>query len=127
MMITPARSTSHARTKSYIKKKKRKTIVEFATLKCNIFSERILGIIQRKDCKRLVSIGKPWMACTIFCQRKDISIYYTCIELNDLGLDPYFPDGTWCHVEESQNYFCCQYYCLSEKILRFEKKLPRDQ
>jgi hypothetical protein len=28
--------------------------------------------------------------------------------LNDLGLDPYFPDGTWCHVEESQNYFCRQ-------------------
>lgn len=40
----------------------------------------------------------------------------------DLGLDPYFPDGTWCHIEEDQNYFCHQHHCLQESF-RIGKKL----
>lgn len=64
------------------------------------------------------------MACAIFCRRKDIAAYYAPrVELNDLGLDPYFPDGTWCHTEEGQDYFCRQHHCLPESF-RFGKRLP---
>jgi len=68
---------------------------------------------------------EPWMACAIFCRRKDIAAYYAPrAELNDLGLDPYFPDGTWCHAEEGQDYFCRRHHCLPENF-RFGKKLSR--
>ncbi|XP_051167206.1 A disintegrin and metalloproteinase with thrombospondin motifs adt-2-like isoform X2 [Leptopilina boulardi] len=84
-------------------KKKRKSIDEFATIKCGEFSKK-LEILKREGIQALHEIERPWMACAIFCLRKDIKAYYTPrIELNDLGLDPYFPDGTWCHYNQ-ENY-----------------------
>lgn len=68
---------------------------------------------------------QPWMACAIFCRRRDIAAYYSPrVELNDLGLDPYLPDGTWCHAEDGQDYYCRQHHCLPESF-RFGKKLPK--
>ncbi|XP_076637483.1 ADAMTS metallopeptidase stall [Colletes latitarsis] len=108
-------------------KKKRRSIDEFATLRCTEFSERLPeldgnggGLQAPHEPERL------WMACAIFCRRKDIASYYTPrVELNDLGLDPYFPDGTWCHTEEGQNYFCQQHHCLPENF-RSEKTLLKN-
>lgn len=55
------------------------------------------------------------MGCAIFCKRADSGSFYTPrIELNDLGVSPYFPDGTWCHREGSLNYYCLQHHCLPE-------------
>ncbi|RLU15801.1 hypothetical protein DMN91_011557 [Ooceraea biroi] len=109
-------------------KKKRKTIVEFATLKCGIFAERIPELDGTANgLQASHEVDRPWMACTVFCRRKDISAYYAPrVELNDLGLDPYFPDGTWCHAEDGQDYFCRQHHCLPESF-RFGKKLPRER
>ena len=60
-------------------------------------------------------VEKPWIACTIFCRRKDMSIWYAPRqEMLDYNVDPYFPDGTWCHNEGGQNYYCRQHYCLPE-------------
>ncbi|CAK9808405.1 A disintegrin and metalloproteinase with thrombospondin motifs 2 [Anthophora plagiata] len=109
-------------------KKKRKSIVDFATLRCGEFSE-ILPELDGKGggLQAPHETERPWMACAIFCRRKDIASYYTPrVELNDLGLDPYFPDGTWCHAEEGQNYFCRQHHCLPESF-RFEKTLLKDR
>ena len=36
------------------------------------------------------------------------------MELNDLNIDPYFPDGTWCHNDGQINYYCVQHHCLPE-------------
>lgn len=107
-------------------KKKRRTIDEFATLKCGLFLERLPKLDgAAKGLQAAHEADKPWMACAIFCRRKDIAAYYAPrVELNDLGLDPYFPDGTWCHTEEGQDYFCRQHHCLPENF-RFGKKLPR--
>lgn len=107
-------------------KKKRRMIDEFATLKCDLFSERISKLDgTAKGLQAAHEPDRPWMACAIFCRRKDIAAYYAPrVELNDLGLDPYFPDGTWCHSEESQDYFCRQHHCLPENF-RFGKKLPK--
>jgi len=55
------------------------------------------------------------MGCAIFCRRKGTGSYYTPrLDLNDLGVDPYFPDGTWCHNDGTSNYFCLQHHCLPE-------------
>ncbi|KAL0132957.1 hypothetical protein PUN28_000590 [Cardiocondyla obscurior] len=107
-------------------KKKRRTIDEFATLKCRLFGERLSELDSTaKGLQTAHEADKPWIACAIFCRRKDIAAYYAPrVELNDIGLDPYFPDGTWCHAEDGQDYFCRQHHCLPENF-RFEKKLPR--
>ncbi|XP_047368387.1 A disintegrin and metalloproteinase with thrombospondin motifs 2-like isoform X2 [Vespa velutina] len=62
-------------------KKKRKTITEFATIRCIEFSE-ILSELDGRD-------------------------------------------GTWCHEEGGQNYFCRQHHCLPEDF-RFAKKFLSD-
>lgn len=55
------------------------------------------------------------MGCTIFCKKTESKTFYTPrIELNDLGVSPYFPDGTWCHHENNMNYYCIQHHCLPE-------------
>ncbi|EFN82273.1 A disintegrin and metalloproteinase with thrombospondin motifs 16 [Harpegnathos saltator] len=109
-------------------KKKRRTIGEFATLKCGLFSDRLAEL---DSTAKGLQVGhepdRPWMACAIFCRRKDIAAYYAPrVELNDFGLDPYFPDGTWCHAEEGRDYFCRQHHCLPEDFL-FGKKSRGDR
>lgn len=104
-------------------KKKRRAIGEFATLKCGVFGEKLPELDgTAKGLQAPHELARPWMACTVFCRRKDIAAYYAPrVELNDLGLDPYFPDGTWCHTEEGQDYFCRRHHCLPENFL-FGKK-----
>lgn len=68
------------------------------------------------QCKVHHFLDRIWMACAIFCQKKDSGIFYTPrIELNDLGVSPYFPDGTWCHRDNNgENYYCRRHHCLPE-------------
>ncbi|XP_048510631.1 A disintegrin and metalloproteinase with thrombospondin motifs adt-2-like isoform X2 [Athalia rosae] len=98
--------------------KKRTTASEYGTLKCSEFSKRIPELdSQGSGLQAPHEPGRPWMACAIFCRRKDGSAYYTPrIELNDLGLDPYFPDGTWCHADRDENYYCRQHHCLPDSF-----------
>ena len=61
------------------------------------------------------------MACAVFCRRKDWGVYYTPrLDLNDLGVDAYFPDGTWCHHDSQQSYYCLRHHCLPESF-KFSK------
>lgn len=62
-----------------------------------------------------MSAGRLWMSCAIFCRRKDTGSYYTPrLDLNDMGVNAYFPDGTWCHSDSSGSYYCQQRHCLPE-------------
>lgn len=55
------------------------------------------------------------MGCAVFCRRASGGGFYAPrVELNDAGKDPYFPDGTWCHNDGSQDYYCLQHHCLPE-------------
>lgn len=55
------------------------------------------------------------MGCAIFCKRIDSNSFITPrVELNDLGISPYFPDGTWCYNESGVNYYCLHHHCLPE-------------
>ncbi|XP_067204166.1 A disintegrin and metalloproteinase with thrombospondin motifs adt-2-like isoform X2 [Linepithema humile] len=63
----------------------------------------------------LHDVEKPWKACTIHCRQKNSStLYAPRLEMIDLNIDPYFPDGTWCHQKDGENYYCRQHYCLPE-------------
>ncbi|XP_012230166.2 A disintegrin and metalloproteinase with thrombospondin motifs adt-2-like isoform X1 [Linepithema humile] len=58
---------------------------------------------------------EPWKACTIYCRKKTSSDYYAPRqEMLNIGVDTYFPDGTLCHKEDGQNYYCRQHHCLPE-------------
>lgn len=60
---------------------------------------------------------RMWMGCAIFCRRAAGGGFYAPrVELNDVGMDPYFPDGTWCHYDGTNNYYCLQHHCLPENF-----------
>lgn len=61
------------------------------------------------------SPARMWMGCAVFCRRASGGGFYAPrVELNDVGKDPYFPDGTWCHNDGNQDYYCLQHHCLPE-------------
>ncbi|XP_012228906.2 A disintegrin and metalloproteinase with thrombospondin motifs adt-2-like isoform X1 [Linepithema humile] len=93
---------------------KRKTIDLFTTIKCTKFKLANLAITESGK-QYSYDAEKPWIACTVYCTHKESSDYYTPRqEMLNFRVDPYFPDGTWCHEENGQNYYCRQHYCLPE-------------
>ncbi|XP_067203575.1 A disintegrin and metalloproteinase with thrombospondin motifs 4-like isoform X2 [Linepithema humile] len=110
---------------------RRKTINEYTTMQCTEFSLMIEGYtedinytVERLKYKPGKGSGgqfphliqKPWRACTVYCREKGdgFNYYSPHLDMLDLGIDPYFPDGTWCHDKDGQDYYCRQHYCLPE-------------
>merc|ERR1711970_1601088 len=61
------------------------------------------------------SDDRLWQACAIYCKRSDTGGWYTPrLELNDLPISPYFPDGTFCHDDGSTKYYCQKHMCLEK-------------
>jgi len=95
---------------------KRKSIIDYGTEKCKAFSEKIpqldpeaAGLQAPHDSLRL------WMGCAVFCRHKASRSYYSPrFELNQLRINPYFPDGTLCHRQDNENFYCLQHHCLPE-------------
>lgn len=100
---------------------KRQPIDIYASIKCREFSKLLKrldpagpGIQGPYDGHRL------WMSCAIYCKRADSDAYYAPrFDLNDLGVDSYFPDGTKCYSEGSTKYYCQQHHCLPEVFYCF--------
>lgn len=103
---------------SFCRRKKRKDVVDYASQKCKQFSEELPALDpDGKGLQAPHETQRLWMGCAIFCRREDTGAFYTPrIELNDMGSDPYFPDGTWCHTENGENYYCLQHHCLPENF-----------
>lgn len=101
----------------------RKSVMTYGTEMCKKFSSRVssvdpdgVGLQASYDNLRL------WMPCAIYCKRTNSSSYFTPREeLNDLGINPYFPDGTFCHREAKENFYCVQHHCLPEVRLSRER------
>ncbi|XP_067208706.1 A disintegrin and metalloproteinase with thrombospondin motifs 7-like [Linepithema humile] len=96
---------------------RRKTIAEFTTMKCTEFSRTIFELETKPGWQASHEVDKPWIACTIHCVQKKHPIYYTLnlrFKMLDYGINPYFPDGTWCHKENDEDYYCRQHYCLPQ-------------
>ncbi|XP_058814760.1 A disintegrin and metalloproteinase with thrombospondin motifs adt-1-like [Topomyia yanbarensis] len=97
---------------------KRQPIEVYASIRCREFSKLLsrldpagLGIQGPYDGHRL------WMSCAIYCKRADSAAFYAPrFDLNDLGIDSYFPDGTLCHSDGTLNYYCQQHHCLPENF-----------
>lgn len=101
--------------------KRRKSPVDYASGKCKEFSSKVA--VEAKGLQATHEGERPWMACAIFCRNPKNQAYYAPrVELNDLGLDAYFPDGTWCHEEKGEDYYCMRHHCLPESF-RFTEKL----
>lgn len=102
----------------------------FASLKCREFSQLIPeldgGSSSSLGIQAIYEEQRLWVPCAIFCLRKDIPVYYSPrLDLNDLGRthDAYFPDGTYCHNDGRQNYYCLHHHCLPETF-KFTKADP---
>nr|XP_012216562.1 PREDICTED: A disintegrin and metalloproteinase with thrombospondin motifs 7-like [Linepithema humile] len=96
---------------------KRTTITEFTTMKCTEFSRTIFELETKPEWQAPHEVDKPWIACTIHCVRKKHPSYDTAnlrFKMLDYDINPYFPDGTWCHEENGENYYCRQHYCLPQ-------------
>ncbi|XP_018574479.1 A disintegrin and metalloproteinase with thrombospondin motifs adt-2-like [Anoplophora glabripennis] len=99
-------------------KYKKESVVDYASERCKEFA-KLLPELDRTGAGLQAphEEGRVWMGCAIFCKRADSGSYYTPrIELNDLGVSPYFPDGTWCHREKNLNFYCIQHHCLPENF-----------
>ncbi|XP_034237574.1 A disintegrin and metalloproteinase with thrombospondin motifs adt-1-like [Thrips palmi] len=97
-------------------KTRRQKVVEYASAKCRHFATLLPDLdAAGAGLQAPHEQGRLWMACAIFCRRRDTGSYYTPrLDLNDMGVDAYFPDGTWCHGDSSGSYYCQQRHCLPE-------------
>nr|XP_012220744.1 PREDICTED: A disintegrin and metalloproteinase with thrombospondin motifs 14-like isoform X3 [Linepithema humile] len=103
--------------------KNRTKIYNFTLLKCIEFGNnedlKLFGVelehVAPRQVKPFHSYEEPWKACTIHCVLKHSNYYYAPrLELLSLDIDPYVPDGTWCHNKDGQDYYCRQHYCRPE-------------
>lgn len=94
------------------------TTDDYASIKCGEFSQ-LIPELEGPGIQALHEEQRLWVSCSIFCRRKDIPIYYSPrLDLNDVGKshDAYFPDGTFCHDDGQQNYYCLHHHCLPENF-----------
>ncbi|XP_012551184.1 A disintegrin and metalloproteinase with thrombospondin motifs adt-2 [Bombyx mori] len=99
-------------------KKSRVSANELASRKCSEYAARVPSLDARAG--GLQAPHDPtrmWMGCAIFCRRASGGGFYAPrVELNAAGLDPYLPDGTWCHNDGKHDYYCMQHHCLPENF-----------
>jgi len=102
---------------------KRKTIKSFTAIKCKEINQMVKRI--KLDLPKAEpgwqvphDVNNPWVACSIYCRGRNVfgqAFYYAPRrEALSFGIDPSFPDGTWCHKQNGQNYYCRQHNCLPE-------------
>ncbi|XP_050539393.1 A disintegrin and metalloproteinase with thrombospondin motifs adt-2-like [Daktulosphaira vitifoliae] len=110
------------------KKSKKILVTEYATARCKEFG--ILLPILDEEYSGLQAPHeetRPWMGCSIFCRRKDTGSYYTpALDVSNLPVDPYFPDGTWCHSVNNENFYCLNHICTAENDMKRTGKSAYD-
>ncbi|KAK5647460.1 hypothetical protein RI129_002352 [Pyrocoelia pectoralis] len=108
--------------------KHRLSTIDYASNQCKLFS-KLLPFINLEDVgfQAAYDEANPSIACAIFCQKSDLTSYYSPrAELNNLGISPYFSDGTWCHKDSTNvDYFCRQHHCIPE-VIPTRKMWPHD-
>jgi hypothetical protein len=96
--------------------KTRRSVLSYGSEKCQEFSKKVDQIDPNGyGLQGSFSSTKVWMACAVYCKRKNSSIYFSPrFELNEFGINPCFPDGTLCHRVGNLNYYCIKAHCLPE-------------
>ncbi|KAF7280146.1 hypothetical protein GWI33_006323 [Rhynchophorus ferrugineus] len=108
-------------------KSKKEGPVDYASQKCKEFSTLLSELDPKgSGLQAPHEEARLWTSCAIFCKRKDSGVFYTPrIELNDLGVSPYFPDGTWCNRDNTgMDYYCIQHHCLPENFKFTKIQVP---
>ncbi len=92
----------------------RKAMDKYASEQCAIFSSYVSGIDSNGIGVQVqYSQTRLWQSCAIYCKRSDTGQWYTPrLELNDLPISPYFPDGTFCHQDGDTKFYCQKNTCL---------------
>ena len=77
-----------------------------------------------KRLAQLYSASRPEKACTIYCKQVRTP-EYTSPQLylaESDGVDLFFPDGTLCHNDGVQNYYCLKHQCIPADQSRSPRK-----
>ena len=61
-----------------------------------------------------LNVKGNWMPCAVFCKTSSGAWHSPRKELENFNVDPYFPDGVWCHIDRktNTNYYCQNHLCL---------------
>ncbi|XP_050422560.1 A disintegrin and metalloproteinase with thrombospondin motifs adt-2-like [Adelges cooleyi] len=124
----PKQETVICKDDKVCKKSQKMLVTEYATGKCKEFGD-VLPMLdeQYSGLQAPHEEARPWMGCSIFCRRKDTGSYYTPkLDVADLPLDPYLPDGTWCHFANNINYYCLNHVCTAENDMKRSGKSAFD-
>lgn len=92
----------------------RRSVIFYGTAKCQEFSRSVDVIDPNGYGLQGAFNGKDFsMSCSIYCKRTNSSFYFSPrVQLNAIGLNPYYPDGTLCHRDGSSKYYCINAHCL---------------
>ncbi|XP_037087623.1 A disintegrin and metalloproteinase with thrombospondin motifs adt-2-like, partial [Pollicipes pollicipes] len=90
----------------------RLSVTQYASQKCREFSQIVKDLRADGEGTQVPhSDHKPWSACSIYCRLNSGTWYTPRQDLNDRGVDAYFPDGTWCHNDGSRDFYCQRHEC----------------
>ncbi|XP_067122719.1 A disintegrin and metalloproteinase with thrombospondin motifs adt-1-like [Centruroides vittatus] len=91
--------------------KSRVDVVKYATERCEQFSKYVPDVVAEGTQVPHEEGDRSWQSCAVFCKTKTGSWYTPRHELNDMDVDTYFPDGTWCHNDGKRDYYCQSRLC----------------
>lgn len=96
----------------------RESIEIYASKQCQAWSETLNGTVtgEGRQVKHQPVKGN-WLACAIFCKHSTTGSWYSPKkELQKLNVNPFFPDGVWCHIDRqtNTNYYCQNNLCMPE-------------
>ncbi|KAG1706971.1 A disintegrin and metalloproteinase with thrombospondin motifs adt-2 [Nymphon striatum] len=95
--------------------KSRQTPAAYATKQCAAFKKYIEKLTPVGTQIPYSKTRPSYFSCAIACKLNTGAWYTPMVELNDMpGISTFFPDGSWCHNDGSQNYYCQNNDCLPE-------------
>ena len=97
----------------------RQSVNDYASSQCQGWSSLLNGLVlgEGRQVKHQPVKGN-WLACAVFCKTASGGQWYAPKkELEAINIDPYFPDGVWCHTDHQTqtNYYCQNHLCLPEQ------------
>ena len=88
----------------------------FASSQCEAWSKILGEGILTGEGRQVVHqpVKGNWLSCAVFCKTSNGAWHSPRKELENLNVDPYFPDGVWCHIDRktNTNYYCQNHLCL---------------
>merc|ERR1712029_765797 len=100
----------------------RKSVEVYATSQCEAWSKILGEGVLTGEGKQVVHqpVKGNWLSCAVFCKTTSGAWHSPRKELENLNVDPYFPDGVWCHIDRdtNTNYYCQNHLCMPDILVR---------